>query len=173
MYCSYKYRSNFPPDENAIILNTGTGLFMHTMMVNDRTQQAGIAGERRTDRRYALPLELRWKLIRRRKVLDSGCGRAIDLSSGGILFDAGRHLPPGLNVELSIAWPALLHNVAPMQLAISGKIVRSEGTRIALRMSQHEFRTTGTSIDRTALASTPVPRMFVAASAASAFQKLP
>jgi hypothetical protein len=146
---------------------------MHKMMVSDRTQQAGIAGERRADRRYSLPLELRWRLIRRRKVLDSGNGRAIDLSSGGILFDAGRHLPPGLNVELSIAWPALLHNVAPMLLAISGKIIRSEGTRAALRMTQHEFRTSGMPLDKNALTSAPVPRMFVAASAASAFQKLP
>ena len=54
------------------------------------------------------------------------------MSSGGILFDAGRHLPEGLNIELSITWPVLLHNVAPMQLMASGRIVRASGRKIAI-----------------------------------------
>jgi hypothetical protein len=102
-----------------------------------------IAGDRRQDRRYALQLDCRWKLIRRRRVLDSGTGNTIDLSSGGLQFDAGRHLPEGLNVELSINWPVLLHNVAPMQLVVSGRIVRARGRMIAVRSVQHEFRTVG------------------------------
>ncbi|HTS28087.1 MAG TPA: PilZ domain-containing protein [Bryobacteraceae bacterium] len=102
-----------------------------------------IAGDRRFDRRYQLRLELRWKLIRRRKIQDTGTGYTVDLSSGGILFDAGRPLPVGLNVELSIAWPVLLHNVAPMQLLVSGRVVRSVGNRVAVHAVQHEFRTLG------------------------------
>jgi hypothetical protein len=141
------------------------------MSAFDRTNEAAIAGERRSDRRYSLLLDLRWKLIRRRKVLEAGTGRTMDLSSGGILFDAGRHLPAGLNVELSISWPALLHSVAPMQLAVSGRIVRAEGTHISVRIMHHEFRTSGSPIDRNALATAQVPRMLVAASAASVFQK--
>jgi hypothetical protein len=101
----------------------------------------GIAGDRRVDRRYDLKLELRWKLIRRQRLLDSGAGTSVDLSSGGILFDAGRPLPPGLNVELSIAWPVLLHNIAPLQLMVSGRIMRTSGTCAAIQMTQHEFRT--------------------------------
>jgi hypothetical protein len=100
-----------------------------------------IAGERRQDRRYALHLEVKWKLIRRRRVLDAGTGHTIDMSSGGILFDAGRHLPEGLNIELSVTWPVLLHNVAPMQLLALGRIVRSSGHRVAIQTTQHEFRT--------------------------------
>lgn len=142
------------------------------MRAFDRITGAAIAGERRSDRRYALLLDLRWKLIRRRKVLDTGTGRTLDLSSGGILFDAGRSLPLGLNVELSVSWPALLHNVAPMQLVISGKVIRVEGSCAAVRINQHEFRTSGAPIDRNTLTSSQVPRMLVAASAASAFPKL-
>jgi hypothetical protein len=114
-------------------------------MVNPEDNQPteSIHGDRRYDRRYGISLEVRWKLVRRRKVLDTGVGSTIDLSSGGILFDAGRPLPVGLGVELSISWPALLHNFAPMQLAVSGRIVRTDGSRIAVSMSQHEFRTTG------------------------------
>src|SRR5215469_3561268 len=89
-----------------------------------------IAGDRRQDRRYGLQLDLKWKLIRRRRVLDSGTGYTVDLSGGGILFDAGRHLPEGLNVELSVTWPVLLHNVAPMQLVVYGRIKRCNGRLI-------------------------------------------
>ena len=102
-----------------------------------------IGGDRRQNRRYHLQLELRWKLIRRRRVLDAGTGRTIDFSSGGILFDAGRHLPEGLNIELSIAWPVLLHNSAPMQLVTTGKIVRATSQSVAIQTIQHEFRTLG------------------------------
>ena len=70
-------------------------------------------------------------------------GKTIDLSSGGIHFHAGRSLPPGLNVELSITWPVLLHNVAPLQLVTAGRIVRSAGGTIAMRTTQSEFRTVG------------------------------
>jgi len=107
-----------------------------------------INGERRQDRRYGIHLDLRWKLIRRRRVLDTGTGQTIDLSSGGILFDPGRQLPVGLNVELAISWPVLLRNEAPMQLIVSGRIVRAGQNRVAVSMAQHEFRTSGMSVDK-------------------------
>ncbi len=107
-----------------------------------------IAGDRRRDKRYMLELDLRWKLIRRRRLLESGEGRTMDVSSGGILFDAGRPLPAGLNVELSVTWPVMLHNVAPLQLFVYGKIIRSDGRRTAVRMVQHEFRTAGATMER-------------------------
>ncbi len=106
-----------------------------------------IAGDRRFDRRYRIELELRWKLIRRRKIRDAGSGHTVDLSSGGILFDAHRVLPVGMNVELSISWPVLLHNVAPMQLFVTGRVLRSSGTHAAIQMTQHEFRTLGIPAD--------------------------
>jgi hypothetical protein len=120
------------------------------------TTEEQIGGERRFDRRYDIALEVRWKLVRRRKVLDSGTGRTIDLSSGGILFEAGRPLPVGLNVELWIAWPALLHNVSPMQLVVSGRIVRTNGSLAAIHMAQHEFRTAGASVETRSAVARPV-----------------
>jgi len=112
------------------------------------SENDAIGGDRRQDRRYELQLDVKWKLIRRRRVLDTGTGQTIDMSSGGILFDAGRHLPEGLNVELSITWPVLLHNVAPMQLMAAGRIVRSVGRKVAIQTAQHEFRTVGISTEQ-------------------------
>ena len=100
-----------------------------------------ISGDRREDRRYALRLAVKWKLIRRRRVLDSGVGQTIDLSSGGILFSAGREMPEGLNIELSITWPVMLHKIAPLQLVAAGRIVRSKSSQVAILMTTHEFRT--------------------------------
>jgi hypothetical protein len=108
----------------------------------------GIEGQRRRDRRYALQMELKWKLVRRRRVLETGTGYTLDLSSSGILLDVGRHLPTGLNLELSVAWPVLHQNVSPLQLCVSGRIVRSDGRLAAVQMIQHEFRTAGIAVDR-------------------------
>src|SRR5215207_5634985 len=102
-----------------------------------------IAGDRRTNRRYSLRLRLRWKVVRGRAVLSSGAGQTLDLSTGGIYFDAGQQLPTGVKVEVSIIWPVLLRDVSRMQLFIVGKVVRCDGSRIALRASRREFRTIG------------------------------
>ena len=132
-----------------------------------------IGGDRRDDRRYHLQLEVKWKLIRRRRVLDSGVGQTIDMSSGGILFDAGRRLPEGLNVELSIAWPVLLHNLVPMQLIASGRIVRTDGRHVAIQTNQHEFRTVGVASEHRDLLSSPgrTPALLAGPEIVAAFSK--
>jgi hypothetical protein len=104
-----------------------------------------IAGDRRFDRRYSILLDLQWKLIHRKRVLDAGAGKTLDVSGGGVRFESGRTLPKGLKVELAISWPILLRGLAPMQLVVQGRILRSEGGRTAIRMIQHEFRTVGIS----------------------------
>ena len=45
---------------------------------SEETEQIeSINGDRRQDRRYRIHLDLRWKLIRRRRVLDSGVGQTV------------------------------------------------------------------------------------------------
>ena len=121
-----------------------------------------ISGNRRDDRRYALRLAVKWKLIRRRRVLDSGVGQTIDLSSGGILFHAGREMAEGLNVELSITWPVMLHQVAPLQLVAAGRIVRATAADVAIVMTTHEFRTAGGAADQRGVEAKPILLRFQA-----------
>lgn len=133
-----------------------------------------INGDRRQDRRYGIRLDLRWKLIRRRRILDTGFGHTVDLSSGGVLFDPGRQLPVGLNVELAISWPVLLRNEAPMQLIVSGRIVRASQDRVALAMVLHEFRTSGVSVERRttqAVAAHAAPAMLANGTSGTSFGK--
>ena len=112
---------------------------------------AAIGGDRRGERRYGLGLEIRWKLLHRRKVLDSGTGRTRDLSSHGILFVTRGTVPLGANLEVEVSWPALLHGLRPLKLMAAGRVVRSDATGTAIRMTQHEFRTAGGSAQRAAL----------------------
>jgi hypothetical protein len=97
--------------------------------------------ERRSNRRYDVRLEARWKLLRRRRVLDQGACQTLDFSSGGILLAVDRAFPIGLSVELSIAWPVALDDRTPLQLAVAGRVVRSDNGRAAIRLTQYEFRT--------------------------------
>jgi hypothetical protein len=107
-----------------------------------------IGGDRRGERRYGIQLDIRWKLLHRRRVLDSGTGRTRDLSSHGILFETGRLVPTGSHLEVSVSWPALLHGVAALKLVAAGRVIRSDGTCAAIRITQHEFRTAGANSDR-------------------------
>jgi hypothetical protein len=75
------------------------------------------------------------------KPVTAGTGRTIDLSSSGLRFTADRPLPVGQGIRLYIDWPALLNGKVKMQLAISGEVVRTHGTEVALRILQHDFRT--------------------------------
>jgi hypothetical protein len=103
-----------------------------------------LTGERRAARRYNIELDVRWKLVQRRKVKAEGLGRTIDLSSTGIRFSADQMLGVGKNVELAIFWPMLFNNATPMKLVVWGRTVRAEKNGIALKKLRHEFHTMGT-----------------------------
>ncbi len=100
-----------------------------------------IARERRDHRRYRIEMELGWQILHRGRLLLVGSGRTIDLSSGGVSFNAGQPLPVGTKIELAIAWPVLLDSTTPLQLIVHGCTVRSLGSHVAIRIDQHEFRT--------------------------------
>src|SRR5215469_15701002 len=97
--------------------------------------------DRREDRRYRLRLNCKWKLVHDNRVVAAGTGATVDLSSGGVLFDAQQQLPHGLDVELAINWPVKLLNIHPMQLVVRGPIVRAHKHMTAIRTRFHEFRT--------------------------------
>jgi len=100
-----------------------------------------IAQRRRGSPRYTLRLDVKWKLIRAERVLQTGSGHTLDLSRGGVLFDAGRPLPEGLKVEVAIAWPVLLDDQTPLHLAISGRIKRSRENLVAIQTIRYAFHT--------------------------------
>jgi hypothetical protein len=99
--------------------------------------------DRRTKRRYPINLEVQYKLLKHRRVERLGAGRTLNISSGGLLFEADGLLPPGGPIELALNWPFLLHGSCNLKLVIRGRIVRTNDKAIAIRAEFHEFRTAG------------------------------
>jgi hypothetical protein len=60
-----------------------------------------------------------------------------------ILFESRHALPPGLDIELSIAWPARIGDVVPLKLCVSGQTVRGQDQCTAVKILRHTFRTRG------------------------------
>jgi hypothetical protein len=73
----------------------------------------------------------------------TGVGRTVNISSGGVLVDTASSLPRGMEIELSIAWPASLNGVAALKLHVVGQTVRTQGNRTAIVIRRYEFRTRG------------------------------
>ena len=99
-----------------------------------------IAGERRINRRYQLHLPLTYRISQKGFPPRTGTGTTRDISTGGLSFRCRRTLPIGAHVELAIDWPARFGEVYPIDLQLTGFIVRSEGGRIGVRVTSHRFR---------------------------------
>jgi hypothetical protein len=99
--------------------------------------------DQRLDRRYPITLEIEYKLLRKGRVERLGLGRTLNVSRGGVLFEANDSLPAGSSIEILMQWPFLLEGVCPLKLVIHGSVVRSDSKRIAVRTKHHEFRTAG------------------------------
>lgn len=97
--------------------------------------------DRRGSRRYPISVEADYKLFRQGRLVQEGRSRTIDLSSSGVLFDAGRPLAPGMKVELSIHWPGRLSARVALRLCVEGRTVRAQAGSTALRIQGYEFRT--------------------------------
>jgi hypothetical protein len=99
--------------------------------------------DQRLNRRYPIALEVEYKLLRKGRVERLGLGRSLNISSGGVLFEANEPLPAGSSVEVMMHWPFLLEGVCPLKLVIYGSVVRSDSKGVAVRTKHHEFRTAG------------------------------
>lgn len=94
--------------------------------------------------RYPITLELQYKVMNKGRVKRHGFGTTVNISSGGVLFEADEQLPESSTIELAMNWPFLLDGVVTLKLVMSGRIVRTEANAIAVRAERHEFRTAGT-----------------------------
>ena len=104
--------------------------------------------DQRLNRRYPISLEIEYKVLRKGRVERLGLGRTLNVSSGGVLFEAADDLPAGSSIELLMKWPFLLEGVCPLKLVIHGSVVRSDSKGVAVRTKHHEFRTAGARSSR-------------------------
>ena len=99
--------------------------------------------ERRTKRRFEIDQEVRYKMLYGQRIAETGVGRTMNISSGGVWFSTENMLTSGMPVELSMSWPVLLNDSCPMKLMIYGCVVRSNEKGAAVAIERYEFRTQG------------------------------
>jgi hypothetical protein len=66
------------------------------------------------------------------------------MGSSGILFTTDEKLALGRMVEVSVNWPAKLDGSCPLQFVATGRVVRSESDKAAVRIERYEFKTRST-----------------------------
>jgi len=99
--------------------------------------------ERRTKRRFEIEQEVRYKMLYGQRIAETGVGKTMNISSGGVWFSTENMLTSGMPVELSMNWPVLLNDSCPMKLMIYGCVVRSNEKGAAVAIERYEFRTQG------------------------------
>ena len=106
--------------------------------------------ERRLRPRYAIRLDVEYKVLDGMAIRRKGYGRTVNISSCGVLVQVQDRLTTGHHIRLSIQWPFLLEGSVPLKLIVRGHIVRNEGNLIAVEINRHEFRTAGLTKTHTA-----------------------
>jgi hypothetical protein len=101
----------------------------------------GLSSDSRSSVRVPMDLEVRYSVVRRRRSVENGSGRTIDISSSGLSFTADRPLSIGQTLDVSIDWPVLLEGGVQLQIVASGVVVRTNGAVTAIRIERHGFRT--------------------------------
>jgi hypothetical protein len=101
----------------------------------------GTTNERRSRHRFAIQRDLRFKVLKDERVLTTGEGQTIDLSSTGVAFETKTSLAVGALMELSISWPVLLDETCLMRLVVFGHVVWKGKGRAACTIDRYEFRT--------------------------------
>ena len=99
--------------------------------------------ERRSNDRFPIVRDVRYKVLSSRGNPETGTGKTIDVSSAGVLLSAQTPLTLGKKVELSISWPAQLDGKCALKLVARGRVTRCLGTEVAIEIDKYEFRTQG------------------------------
>src|SRR5437667_9015059 len=93
--------------------------------------------------RFRIDQEVKYKMLYGQRIAETGVGRTMNISSGGVWFSTEPMLTSGMPVELSMSWPVLLNDSCPMKLMIYGCVVRSNERGAAVAIERYEFRTQG------------------------------
>jgi len=110
---------------------------------DDRSLNGKNERERRSKRRFLIDQEVKYKMLYGQRIAETGVGRTMNISSGGVWFTTENMLTSGMPVELSMSWPVLLNDSCPMKLMIYGCVVRSNEKGAAVAIERYEFRTQG------------------------------
>src|SRR5215813_14592170 len=112
-------------------------------MSDDRFLGQQAERERRIKRRFHIEQDVKYKMLYGQRIAETGTGKTLNISSGGVWFTTESTLTPGMPVELSMNWPVLLNDSCPMKLMIYGCVIRTNDRGAAVAIERYEFRTQG------------------------------
>jgi hypothetical protein len=93
--------------------------------------------ERRSSVRIPIERPGRYEVLSRPR--QTGVGRTIDMSSGGVSFTTESELPVNGKVTLHVAWPLRLERDRIVELRVAGTVIRTEGKKAALKFEKVDF----------------------------------
>lgn len=99
-----------------------------------------IGHERRATRRYELHLPVHYRISQKGESGKWGSGTTREMSTTGLSFRSRKPLPVGSHVEMIVDWPAKYADDQPIDLQLTGFIVRSDAGRTAVRITSRRFR---------------------------------
>jgi hypothetical protein len=104
------------------------------------TGRRGFSNDRRSKYRFEMRQELRYKVLQRDRIVSTGVGHTLNISSRGVAIEA-QGLKVNTLVELAINWPVLLDETCRMRLIIFGQVIRADKNVAACTIDKYEFRT--------------------------------
>ena len=96
--------------------------------------------DRRDTTRYELRLPIHYNVSEKGALPRAGSGTTCDMSTGGLSFRCRRTLPVGAHIELLIEWPSRYGEIYPIDLLVTGFVVRSDGGKTGIRVTSKKFR---------------------------------
>jgi len=96
-------------------------------------------GERRKCQRYPLALSIRYRVTPRNAPPLAGGGTTRDISPNGLSFVCPEELPVGSHIEMVAEWPAKGPGKPPLDLRMTGFVVRSNHRGAAVLVTSHRL----------------------------------
>jgi hypothetical protein len=101
--------------------------------------------ERRGSRRFPFDEQVAYRFFQGRLIVE-GTGKAINMSSGGLLFMTPDRLPEGHKLQVTVNWPVQLDGGCRLKVVATGRVLRSDGRTAAVRIEHYEFHTRGSRL---------------------------
>jgi hypothetical protein len=92
-------------------------------------------------REFPLALEMQYHSLGGPAEKVRGEGRTIWMSSREIIFESPETLPAGTELEILVAWPALLDDRIGLQLWIRASVLRNLSHGVTAGIRRYQFRT--------------------------------
>lgn len=83
---------------------------------------------------------MHYRLSQKGAVARWGTGVTKEMSTSGLSFRTRKPLPVGSHIEMIVDWPAKYADDQPIDLQLTGFIVRSDNHRTAVRVTSRRFR---------------------------------